>query len=68
DFCSKIGLKPLTQRRVSDLIGELDMLGLFNAKVISKGRYGRTREVKVGIHVSSLAKLRDLLESSLGFQ
>ncbi len=44
------------------------MLGLFNAKVISKGRYGRTREVKVGIHVSSLAKLRDLLESSLGFQ
>ena len=35
----------LTQRRISDLISELDMLGLINARVISKGRHGRTREI-----------------------
>ena len=44
-LCPKSKLKPLTQRRVSDLIAELDMLGIINAKVISKGRYGRTREI-----------------------
>lgn len=43
------GLKALTQRRVSDLIGELDMLGIITAKVISKGRYGRTREISLAI-------------------
>jgi len=46
-LCSRVGLRPLTQRRISDIIGELDMLGIINAKVISKGRYGRTREISV---------------------
>ena len=36
----------LTQRRVADLISELDMLGIITARVISKGRYGRTRDIK----------------------
>ena len=43
-LCSHIGIRPLTQRRVSDVIAELDMLGIINARVISKGRYGRTKE------------------------
>ncbi len=67
NLCDKIGLKVLTQRRVSDLIGELDMLGLFNARVISKGRYGRTRELNVGITADSLKKVKELLESQLDF-
>jgi cell division control protein 6 len=45
--CSQNNLKPLTQRRVSDLIAELDMFGIINAKVLSKGRYGRTKRIKV---------------------
>jgi cell division control protein 6 len=44
-ICEKIGLRPLTQRRISDVIAELDMFGVINAKIISKGRYGRTREL-----------------------
>lgn len=44
-LCQKTDLKPLTQRRVSDVISELDILGLIQAKTISKGRYGRTREI-----------------------
>lgn len=66
-LCKKTGLKVLTQRRISDLIGELDMLGLFNARVISKGRYGRTRELRVGIGTTSMNKVKELLESQLGF-
>jgi cell division control protein 6 len=30
-LCNSIGLKKLTQRRISDLISELDMLGIINA-------------------------------------
>nr|MBA4405190.1 cell division control protein Cdc6 [Nanoarchaeum sp.] len=33
NLCNDCGLKPLTQRRLSDLIAELDMLGIINAKV-----------------------------------
>jgi len=45
-LCKKTRNDFLTQRRVADLISELDMLGIITARVISKGRYGRTREIK----------------------
>jgi cell division control protein 6 len=47
DLCKKTRMDALTQRRVADLISELDMLGIITARVISKGRYGRTREIKM---------------------
>ena len=47
DLCKKTRTDVLTQRRVADLISELDMLGIITARVISKGRYGRTREIKM---------------------
>ncbi|KKG04114.1 hypothetical protein DU80_07445 [Methanosarcina mazei] len=37
----------LTQRRITDLISELDTLGLINATVESKGRYGKMKSVTV---------------------
>ncbi|MBS3156977.1 ORC1-type DNA replication protein [Candidatus Woesearchaeota archaeon] len=63
--CNKCGLKPLTQRRVSDIIAELDMLGVINAKVISKGRYGRTREISLAIPDSSVNEVKEILLDSL---
>ena len=48
-LCRHSGLDVLTQRRVSDLISELDMLGIINAQLISKGRYGRTKEITLNI-------------------
>jgi cell division control protein 6 len=47
DLCKKTRTNSLTQRRVADLISELDMLGIITARVISKGRYGRTRDIKI---------------------
>jgi len=64
--CSQTGLRPLTQRRVSDIIAELDMLGIINAKVISKGRYGRTREISMGVNDSILEKMKGILNEELG--
>lgn len=64
-LCEKIGLRPLTQRRISDVIGELDMLGIINAKVISKGRGGRTREITLAIPSVSKPKIKKILEEGL---
>lgn len=66
DICKKVGLSPLTQRRVSDIIVELDMLGIINAKVISKGRYGRTREIKLAIPQQTLPIINNILKEGLG--
>jgi cell division control protein 6 len=65
ELCFKLKLKPLTQRRVSDIIAELDMLGLINAKVISKGRYGRTREIKLAIPSSMIPNIKHALKEGL---
>ncbi len=54
NLCKRIGLEPLTQRRISDLISELDMLGIINSIVISKGRYGRTREIRLEMPIDDL--------------
>jgi cell division control protein 6 len=45
----ELGVTPLTQRRLSTLINELDSMGLVNAKVISMGRYGRTKKIRLEI-------------------
>jgi cell division control protein 6 len=50
-LCEEIDADVLTQRRVTDLISELDMLGIVNAVVVSKGRYGRTKEISVSVPV-----------------
>ncbi|RLC30974.1 MAG: hypothetical protein DRH37_04080 [Deltaproteobacteria bacterium] len=44
-ICLRLGYKSLTQRRVSTIISELDELGIVCATTISKGRYGKTREI-----------------------
>lgn len=63
--CAKTNLRPLTQRRISDIIAELDMLGVINAKVISKGRYGRTREISIASLNTPVSKIKKILEESL---
>jgi len=48
-LCGELDTDTLTQRRVTDLISELDMLGIVNAVVVSKGRYGRTKEISLSV-------------------
>lgn len=50
-LCEEIDMDVLTQRRVTDLISELDMLGIINATVVSKGRYGRTKEISLSVPI-----------------
>lgn len=50
-LCEKIDVAPLTQRRISDIINELDMTGLVTAKIVNRGRYGRTKIVKLNVQL-----------------
>ena len=54
ELCNRIGVEPLTQRRVSGLISEQDMLGLLNSQVVSMGRYGRTKKTRLAIPKSTV--------------
>jgi cell division control protein 6 len=54
ELCEQAGLTPLTQRRVSGLINELDVIGLLNALVVSMGRYGRTKKIRLGVPRSAI--------------
>ena len=49
EACSKIGTEPLTTRRVSSLLNELDTMGLIMARNVSKGRGGRSKQVNSAI-------------------
>ncbi|MFH1174093.1 MAG: ORC1-type DNA replication protein [archaeon] len=65
NICQKTGLRPLTQRRLSDILAEFDMLGIINAKIISKGRYGRTREISVDLPEHLKPKVLSILKEGL---
>lgn len=64
-LCNKIKMKPLTQRRISDLIAELDIIGAISASVVSKGRGGRTRTITLKIPQNTLPKVRQTLKEEL---
>jgi cell division control protein 6 len=66
-LCVVANMDVLTQRRVTDLLSELDMMGILNARVISKGRYGRTKEIQLSVPLAETkAVLREdpLLEAA----
>ncbi|NWF94888.1 MAG: ORC1-type DNA replication protein [Candidatus Thorarchaeota archaeon] len=59
EIAHALSIDTLTQRRVSDLISELDMLGLINTTVISKGRYGRTKKIRLAVSKSQISTILD---------
>lgn len=67
DLCLRNKLEVLTQRRVGDIIQEFDMLGIINVKVISKGRGGRMREIKLVIPKEIVKKANEIIENSLNY-
>ena len=65
DLCQKYKLEILTQRRVSDIIQEFDMLGIITVNVISKGRGGRMREIKLAISRDIMGKAKEIVLDAL---
>lgn len=65
EVCEKNHSEVLTQRRVGDIIQEFDMLGIINVRVISKGRGGRMREIRLAIGNNIVQKAKEILSNSL---
>ena len=53
-----VGLSTLTARRVGDLIGELDSIGIITASIRSFGRAGRSRVIQLSIGKSNIEKFK----------
>ena len=68
EICTKNKCEVLTQRRVSDIIQEFDMLGIINVRIISKGRGGRMREIKLAISKEIVGKAKKIIEDVLDYK
>ena len=67
DVCLKNKSDCLTQRRVSDIIQEFDMLGIINVRVISKGRGGRMREIRLAIAKNIVEKAKEIIHETINY-
>ena len=52
----KLGIETVTLRRVSGILAELDMLGVIAGRVVSRGRYGKTRVLELAVDPGVLYK------------
>jgi len=57
EISAAVGASSLTQRRITDLISELDMLGIVHAIVRSYGRGGRTKEIELSVPIGETKKV-----------
>jgi archaeal cell division control protein 6 len=48
-LCKYTEQEPLTQRRMTQIVSELDQLGLVTTDVVSQGRYGRSQRIKIAL-------------------
>jgi cell division control protein 6 len=48
-FCNRARMRAMTGRAFGDLLAELDMYSLLRTRVLSRGRYGRTREISLDL-------------------
>jgi cell division control protein 6 len=53
-YCKLADQDPLTQRRVTQMISKLDLLGLVATDVVNQGRYGRSQKIKIKIPLTTL--------------
>jgi len=60
-FCGNASLRAMTGRAFGDLIAELDIYSLLHSRVVSRGRYGRTREIVLDLSPPLLEKIYDMI-------
>lgn len=69
DYYNKIAkdlnITTLSLRRISDIIVELEVLGLISFKLVSKGRYGRTRFITIDLPKSLYDEVMNILKEDL---
>ncbi len=56
-LCKQAEQDPLTQRRVTQMISRLDLLGLVATDVVNQGRYGRTQRIRIKIPLATITQV-----------
>ena len=64
-LCGQVALRPLTRRAFGDMLNELDMYSLLRSHVISRGRYGRRREITVDLPEELTERIYDEIRQNL---
>src|SRR6476660_6627429 len=66
-LCVRLQQEPLTQRRITQIISELDQLGLVTTNIVNLGRYGRSQRIKLVIPLMTIREAfkDDILLSSI---
>jgi cell division control protein 6 len=64
NICSEIGFQPLTMRRISDLLSDLEDTGLLTTNTRSLGRYGRMKFIRV---MGSIQSIQGYILEDLAF-
>jgi len=64
-FCQRVALRPLTGRAFGDLISELDIYSLLRSRILSKGRYGRSREIVLDLPQEVIEELYNVIVLNL---
>lgn len=65
-LCDQLKSDIRTQRRIGDIIREFELHGIIKFEVISRGRYGRTAEIKLSIYPHLIVKIKEIIKESLG--
>lgn len=48
-LCHHLGIEALSQARITTFVSELDLLGLLDTMMVSRGRYGRSKEISLSV-------------------
>ena len=63
-FCTRANTRYLTGRVFGDLLAELDLASLVRSRILSRGRYGRTREINLDLPQGLIDKIyRTILDN-----
>jgi cell division control protein 6 len=55
-LCKTIRQKEITQRRVTQILGDIELSGLITSKIIHQGMHGRTKKYNLTIHPDVVKK------------
>ncbi|HEU4606318.1 MAG TPA: AAA family ATPase [Nitrososphaera sp.] len=53
-LCKRLEQKPLTQRRMTQIISDMELQGLISTDIVNQGRYGRSQKIKITVPLTTV--------------
>jgi cell division control protein 6 len=53
-LCKQVEQKPLTQRRMTQIISDSELQGLVATDIVNQGRYGRSQKIKITVPLATV--------------